>query len=56
MLCSDGLYSFVDKEDFIDALMYRKDLKKVCGCLVEKALKGGSSDNITVVAGLCRPT
>ena len=55
MLCSDGLYSFVDREDFIAALNYRKDMKLVCECLAEKALKGGSSDNITIVAGVCMP-
>ena len=55
MLCSDGLYSFVSREDFIEALNYRKDMKLVCECLAEKALKGGSSDNITIVAGVCMP-
>lgn len=56
MLCSDGLYSFVGKEDFIAALNYRKDLQKVCDCLIDASLKAGSSDNTTIVAGLCRPS
>jgi protein phosphatase len=55
LLCSDGLYSFIGKEDFIAALNNRKDLKMVCGHLVDTALKGGSSDNLTVIAGLFRP-
>lgn len=55
LLCSDGLYSFIGKEDFIDALNYRKDLKIVCEHLIDKALKNGSSDNLTVIAGLVRP-
>ena len=55
LLCSDGLYSFIGKEDFIAALNNRKDLKIVCGHLVDTALKGGSSDNLTVIAGLVRP-
>ena len=56
MLCSDGLYSFIDKEDFITALNLRKDLKMVCECLIDASLRGGSSDNTTIVAGLCRPS
>ena len=55
LLCSDGLYAFIGKEDFIAALNNRKDLKIVCDCLIDSALKGGSSDNLTVVAGLVRP-
>lgn len=55
LLCSDGLYSFIGKEDFIAALNNRKDLMIVCGHLVDIALKGGSSDNLTVIAGLVRP-
>ena len=55
MLCSDGLYSFIGNEDYISALNKRKDLKLVCDCLVDSALKGGSTDNITIVAGLVRP-
>ena len=56
MLCSDGLYSFIGKDDFIAALNLRKDLQKVCDSLVDASLKGGSSDNTTIVAGLCRPS
>ena len=54
MLCSDGLYSFIRKEDFIAALNLRKDLKMVCESLIDASLKGGSSDNTTIVAGLCK--
>lgn len=56
MLCSDGLYSFIGKEDFIAALNLRKDLKMVCNSLVDASLNGGSSDNTTIVAGLCMPS
>lgn len=56
MLCSDGLYSFISKEEFVAALNLRKDLKMVCESLVNASLKGGSSDNTTIVAGLCRPS
>ena len=55
MLCSDGLYPFVDKEDFIDALNHRSNLQMVCQNLVDKAIKAGSSDNLTIVAGLASP-
>lgn len=56
MLCSDGLYSFVGNSDLIAALNNRKDLQKVCDCLIDAALLGGSSDNITIIVGLVRPT
>lgn len=55
MLSTDGLYSFIERDDFITALNLRKDLQKVCDCLVDASLRGGSSDNSTIVAGLCRP-
>lgn len=56
MLTTDGLYSFVEREDFITALNLRKDLKMVCDSLVDASLRHGSSDNTTIVAGLCRPS
>lgn len=56
MLCSDGLYSFIGKDDFIAALNNRKDLQKVCDCLIDSALAGGSTDNLTIIAGLVRPS
>ena len=56
MLCSDGLYSFIGKGDFIAALNNRKDLQMVCNCLIDAALKGGSTDNMTIIAGLVRPS
>ena len=56
MLCSDGLYSFIGRDDFIIALNNRKDLNIVCRSLVDASLKGGSSDNTTIVAGVCSPT
>ncbi|MBR6487896.1 MAG: serine/threonine-protein phosphatase [Clostridiales bacterium] len=56
MLCSDGLYSFIGKEDFIAALNLRRDMKLVCESLIDASLKGGSSDNTTIVAGQCMPS
>lgn len=55
VLCSDGLYSFIGRDDFITALNNRKDLNIVCRSLVDASLKGGSSDNTTIVAGVCSP-
>lgn len=55
-LCSDGLYSFVRKEDMIDA--FRKDrahLDALVTNLIEKALKSGSKDNITIIAANVKP-
>ena len=54
-LCSDGLYSFMSNEQFRTCTGERNNLEGVCGRLTEKALEGGSSDNITVTVGRSEP-
>ena len=55
-LCSDGLYSFVSKEDMTEA--FRKDRSRLDALvtnLIDKALESGSKDNITLIAANVKP-
>lgn len=54
-LCSDGLYSFMTDEQFKACCRERGDLKSICFKLIEQALKGNSTDNITVTIGRAEP-
>ena len=49
LLCSDGLSGFVEDKDILDILDGEYDTKEKAEKLVEKALKAGGKDNITVV-------
>lgn len=50
-LCSDGLYSYMSPEEFKSCTMPRNNPESICTKLIEQALKGQSSDNITVTIG-----
>lgn len=50
-LCSDGLYSFLNDEQFKACTRERNNLESVCRKLIDQALGNGSSDNITVTIG-----
>ena len=54
-LCSDGLYSFMNDEQFKACARERNDLESVCKRLINQALEGRSSDNITVTIGRAMP-
>ena len=54
-LCSDGLYSFMSNEQFKACAGERNNLEGICAKLTDKALEGGSSDNITVMIGRAEP-
>ena len=54
-LCSDGLYSFMSNEEFIECAVERRNPESICSKLIEHALKGNSSDNITVTIGRAEP-
>ena len=54
-LCSDGLYSFMSNEQFKDCAQERNNLEGICGKLINQALEGKSSDNITVTVGRAVP-
>ncbi|MCV0395827.1 MAG: protein phosphatase 2C domain-containing protein [Rhizobiaceae bacterium] len=49
LICSDGLTAHVSDEEIRDTL-YRYPPRQGCEVLVERALAGGGSDNITVIA------
>ena len=54
-LCSDGLYSFMSNEQFRSCTGERNNLEGICTKLINTALEGGSSDNITVMIGRAEP-
>lgn len=51
VLCSDGLYAFLNKEDWASALRDRSDLSAVCQRLIDSASSNRSTDNMTVLIG-----
>lgn len=55
LLCSDGLTKHVTDEQIRQRLATMTSAKQVCEDLVNDALEGGGSDNITVVVGRALP-
>jgi serine/threonine protein phosphatase PrpC len=51
LLCSDGLTKHVTDERIRERLRTMTSAEQVCNDLVQDALDGGGSDNITVVVG-----
>ena len=49
MLCTDGLFSVLDDRDMARVLREEESIEAACDHLVEIALYGGSTDNISVV-------
>jgi protein phosphatase len=49
LLCSDGLYSMVSFETIADAMVTLPDPQQCVERLVQLALRGGGTDNVTVV-------
>lgn len=49
MLCTDGLSGTLTDEDMCRVLREEEDINAACRRLVEEALYGGSTDNISVV-------
>lgn len=49
LLCSDGLCGTLSDTELTDVLNHTGDLDIACSILIERALAGGSTDNITVV-------
>ena len=54
LLCSDGLTKHVHDEGIESVLRQEKSSEAACHALVNLALEGGGSDNITVVVGRLR--
>ena len=51
LLCSDGLTKHVSDERIDERLRTMTSAKQACEALIEDALAGGGSDNVTVVVG-----
>lgn len=55
LLCSDGLTKHVSHEQIRDRLANLTSAKEACELLLQDALDGGGSDNITIVIGRTVP-
>ena len=55
LLCSDGLTKHVSDERIADRLRTMTSAKQVCEQLLQDALEGGGSDNITMIVGRAVP-
>jgi serine/threonine protein phosphatase PrpC len=55
LLCSDGLTNHVSDERIRDRLRSMTSARQACEDLVQEALEGGGSDNITVLVGRVFP-
>jgi serine/threonine protein phosphatase PrpC len=55
LLCSDGLTRHVSDDRIRDVLRSMTSARQACEVLLEEALEGGGSDNITVVVGRALP-
>lgn len=51
LLCSDGLTKHVSDERIREHLLRMKSARQVCEDLLQEALDGGGTDNITIVVG-----
>ena len=54
VLCSDGLTNHVDDQEILKCVSANVS-QRACDRLVEMALEGGGSDNVTVVVARYRP-
>ena len=55
LLCSDGLTRHVSDDRIRERLMAMTSAKQVCEALLQDALDGGGSDNITIIVGRAVP-
>jgi serine/threonine protein phosphatase PrpC len=51
LICSDGLTKHVTDEQITERLRSMQSAKQVCEQLLQDALDGGGSDNITIIVG-----
>ena len=50
LLCSDGLHDMVSDDEILSVILYNSgNIKKTCLHLLDKALRAGGRDNITVM-------
>ena len=55
LLCSDGLTKHVTDEQIAARLSTMTSAREACELLVQDALAGGGTDNITVIVGRLSP-
>jgi len=55
LLCSDGLVRHVSNERMRDVLRSMTSARQACEDLLNEALEGGGSDNVTIVVGRALP-
>jgi serine/threonine protein phosphatase PrpC len=51
LLCSDGLTKHVSDERIAERIAQMTSSKQLCEALLQDALDGGGSDNITIIVG-----
>jgi protein phosphatase len=51
LLCSDGLTKHVSDEKIADRLRNMTSSKQACETLLQDALDGGGTDNISIIVG-----
>ena len=51
LLCSDGLTKHVTDEQIRDRLASMTSARQVCEDLLQDALDGGGTDNVTIIVG-----
>jgi protein phosphatase len=54
-MCSDGLTKHVSDEKIAERLANMTSSQQVCEQLLQDALEGGGSDNITIIVGRAVP-
>ena len=55
LMCSDGLTKHVSDERIAERLSAMQSAKQVCETLLQDALDGGGTDNITIIVGRAMP-
>lgn len=49
LLCTDGLHGEIGEKEIVEELQSENSMENICENLVDKALKHGGNDNITVI-------
>ena len=55
MLCSDGLYAYIDEDDLTGTLRSHADLERCARTLMEKVYQNGARDNVSVILAHNKP-
>jgi serine/threonine protein phosphatase PrpC len=55
LMCSDGLTKHVSDERIAERLASMTSAQQVCEQLLQDALDGGGTDNVTIIVGRAMP-